>query len=594
MDMIKNSHKTKEELLQEMEEMSLQVSELENKHKRADELILQSIMSWEDTFNNITDMITIHDINYNIIYANRAAEKMLQLPLMDISQSKCYKYYHGKESPPKGCPSCACLKTEQPDSFEVYEPHLKKYIEIRAMPQFNSKKELIGLIHIVRDISDRKRMEEALQKAHDQMEEHVNERTAELLMANKELLSEIVERNKVEKALQGSESRFKKLSQEFNVLLDAIPDCLVLLSPELEIMWANKSAERELGTDSAGPKGHHCNKVCSNFSSSNDNCPTIKSFSSGSEETAQIATPDGRFLDVRAFPLTDDKGRVKSVMEVARDITAKVKMEKDAKMFQAKMIHANKMTSLGTLVSGVAHEINNPNTYIKSNAQLLSRMWNNAKPLMQRYLEDHKDVSIGGFSCSELLDHVPKLLKDLDEGSVRIQNIVDNLRNFARPENADIDKDITLNDIVLASISILKNQINRYTNNFKFIDGKDLPYAKGNAQQIEQVIINLILNSLHSLQSKDAGVSVSTAYSRKKDILIIKVKDEGRGMTKETLDRITEPFFTTKLESGGTGLGLSISYAIVKEHGGSLEFESAPGRGTTATLKLPSSKSNNE
>ena len=592
--MIKNSHKTKEALLQEMEEMSLRVSELENKHKRADELILQSIMSWEDTFNNITDMITIHDINYNIIYANKAAEQMLQLPLMDISQNKCYKYYHGKESPPEGCPSCACLKTEKPDSFEVYEPHLKKYIEIRAMPQFNSKKELIGLIHIVRDISDRKRMQEALQKAHDRMEEHVNERTAELLMTNKELLSEIAERNKVEQALQGSERRFKKLSQEFNVLLDAIPDCLVLLSPELEIMWANKAAERELGTDKSGPKGQHCFKACSNFSANSENCPTLKSFTSGREETAQIATPDGRFLDVRAFPLTDDTGGVKSVMEVSRDITAKVKMEKDAKMFQAKMIHANKMTSLGTLVSGVAHEINNPNTYIKSNAQLLSRMWNNAKPLMEKYLQDHRDVNIGGFTYSELLDHVPRLLKDLDEGSVRIQNIVDNLRNFARPEKTDIEKNISLNDVVLASISILKNQITRYTDNFKFIDGKDLPSTKGNAQQIEQVIINLLMNSLQSLKTRGSAVSVTTSYNSKMDILVIQVKDEGRGMTKETLDRITEPFFTTKLESGGTGLGLSISYAIVKEHEGSLEFESLPGRGTTATLKLPSSNSNNE
>jgi len=592
--MIKNSDKSREELLQEMEEMNLRVSELESKHKIADELILQSISNWEDTFNNITDMITIHDINFNIIFANKAAEQMLQLPLLDISNKKCYKYYHGKESAPKGCPSCACLKTEKPDSFEIYEPHLKKFVEIRAMPQFNSKKELIGLIHIVRDISDRKRMEDALQKAHDKMEEHVNERTAELLMTNKELLSEIAERNKVEQALQGSESRFKKLSQEFNVLLDAIPDCLVLLSPDLEIMWANKAAEHELGTDQSGPKGHHCDKVCSNFSTNNKNCPTLKSFTSGREETAQIATPDGRFLDVRAFPLTDDAGKVKSVMEVARDITSKVKMEKDAKNFQAKMIHANKMTSLGTLVSGVAHEINNPNTYIKSNAQILSKMWNNAKPLMARYLEAHKDVNIGEFSYSELLDHVPKLLKDLDEGSIRIQSIVDNLRNFARPEKADIDKDINLNDVVLASISILKNQITRYTDNFKFIDGKDIPSTRGNAQQIEQVIINLIMNSLHSLKGKDGGVSVSTSFNSKKDVLVIKVKDEGAGMTKETLERITEPFFTTKLESGGTGLGLSISYAIVKEHGGSLEFESAPDKGTTATLKLPSSNVNNE
>ncbi|UCH80289.1 MAG: PAS domain-containing protein [Nitrospiraceae bacterium] len=592
--MLKNKDRTKKELLQELEKMSLRVSELENKHKMADELILQSILNWEDTFNNITDMITIHDKDFNIIFANRAAEKFLQLPLLDISKNKCYKYYHGKESPPTGCPSCACLKTREPVSFEIFEPHLKRFIEIRAMPQFDSRKELIGLIHIVRDISDRKRMEDALQKAHDRMEEHVNERTAELLRTNKELLSEIAERKKVEKALQGSESSFKKLSQEFNVLLDAIPDCLVLLSPELEIMWSNKSAELELGSDQSGPNGQYCYKLCANFSDNNKNCPTIKSFTSGREETSQIATPDGRFLDVRAFPLKDDAGKVKSVMEVARNITAKVKMEKDAKMFQAKMIHANKMTSLGTLVSGVAHEINNPNTYIKSNTQLLSRIWNNAKPILDRYRGEHADLSIGGFSYAELIDHVPKLLGDLNEGSVRIQNIVDNLRDFARPEKAEIDNEISINDVVLASISILKNQITSYTDNFRFLSGDDLPFAKGNAQQIEQVIINLIMNSLHSLRSKDAGVTVFTSHNKKKGVLIIKVKDEGSGMNKATLDRVTEPFFTTKLESGGTGLGLSISYAIVKEHDGSLEFESEPGKGTTATLKLPSSTSRDD
>jgi signal transduction histidine kinase len=221
-------------------------------------------------------------------------------------------------------------------------------------------------------------------------------------------------------------------------------------------------------------------------------------------------------------------------------------------------------------------------------------MWKNAKPLLERYLESHGDVTMGGFSYSELLDHVPKLLNDLDEGSVRIQSIVDNLRNFARPEKADIDKDVNLNDAVQASISILKNQITRYTDNFIFNDGKDLPLAKGNAQQIEQVIINLIMNSLHSLKNKGSGVKVSTSFKNKTGSLIVKVKDEGTGMNKEILDRITEPFFTTKQESGGTGLGLSISYAIIKEHGGSLEFESEPGRGTTATLKLPSSNFNNE
>jgi signal transduction histidine kinase len=95
------------------------------------------------------------------------------------------------------------------------------------------------------------------------------------------------------------------------------------------------------------------------------------------------------------------------------------------------------------------------------------------------------------------------------------------------------------------------------------------------------------MNSLQSLEDKKCAVRVSTTYNKFSKLAIIKVKDEGIGMTRDTLERITEPFFTTKLEKGGTGLGLSISYAIIKDHNGSLEFKSRPGKGTTATVKLP-------
>ena len=99
------------------------------------------------------------------------------------------------------------------------------------------------------------------------------------------------------------------------------------------------------------------------------------------------------------------------------------------------------------------------------------------------------------------------------------------------------------------------------------------------------------MNALQSLKNKESGVRVSTSFSKKSNYVVIKVKDEGCGMTKDILDRITEPFFTTKLDSGGTGLGLSISYAIIKEHSGILEFESEYGKGTIAKLKLPAWKS---
>ena len=587
-DVIHNdSRKTKTELIKELEDLRQLIFDMENEHLRTDELIFQTVYSWEDTFNNITDMITIHDKDFNIIHANKAAEKILDLPFLKTGKAKCYRHYHGENSPPEGCPSCTCVTTGKPVQFEKFEPHLNRFLEIRAMPQFDSKHNLIGVIHIVRDITERKLMEDELQKAHDQLEMRVKQRTAELVVANKGLLKEIAEKKKAETALRDSESKFKRLSQEFNVLLDAIPDNIVLLSPDLEVMWVNKAAASELGKDGSETDGQLCNTLCCNFASNNRNCPKLKSLISGQEENAQISTPNGKFLDVRVFPITDESGNVKSFIEVARDITMKVRMEEEARLIQAKLIHANKMTSLGTLVSGVAHEINNPNTFIKSNSQLFSRIWKDVGPILEKYSRENGDFLLGGLPYSEVRTFAPEVIKGIDEGSKRIQHIVDNLRDFARPEKANLNGKVNINDLVDAATSILSNHINKSTENFRVSMGEKIPLVKGSAQQIEQVIINLIMNSLQALKDKKSAVQVSTFYNEKSGHAVIKIKDEGIGMTRDTLERITEPFFTTKLEEGGTGLGLSISYAIVKDHKGTLEFRSSYGKGTTSIVSLP-------
>ena len=134
--------------------------------KKMESFILQSKLDWEDTFDTITDMITIHDKDFNIIRANKAAKEVLNLPSLEITKAiKCYEYYHGTDCPPGNCLSCACLTTGTPDSFEIFEPHLNKYLEIRAMPRFDRDNRVIGLIHVIRDISERKKVEDALQRA---------------------------------------------------------------------------------------------------------------------------------------------------------------------------------------------------------------------------------------------------------------------------------------------------------------------------------------------------------------------------------------------------------------------------------------------
>lgn len=118
---------------------------------------------WEDTFNSIIDVITIHDKDFNIIAANKAAEDMLKLTGPDmILNSKCYKYYHGTDSPPENCPSCRSLETGETVVSELFEPHLQKFIEIRVIPRLNENNEIIGLIHVVRDIGQRKAAEETI------------------------------------------------------------------------------------------------------------------------------------------------------------------------------------------------------------------------------------------------------------------------------------------------------------------------------------------------------------------------------------------------------------------------------------------------
>jgi len=260
---------------------------------------------------------------------------------------------------------------------------------------------------------------------------------------------------------------------------------------------------------------------------------------------------------------------------------------REKQLMQLKLIHANKMTALGTLASGIAHEINNPNSFILSNINLFSKLWKDIIKILEADYIDKTGYLIGGLPVSEVRELMPGLLAGITDGSVRINNIVGDLKDFSRPDKNGTHIDVNINKVVTGSMSIIGNQVTKYTDNFNVSCQDNLPLISGNSQQIGQVVINLIMNALQSLVNKICGVWVDTFFNKDENCIVLQVKDEGAGMSKEVLDRITEPFFTTKLESGGTGLGLSISYAIIGEHNGTMEFASEPGKGTTVTVKLP-------
>lgn len=270
-----------------------------------------------------------------------------------------------------------------------------------------------------------------------------------------------------------------------------------------------------------------------------------------------------------------------------RDMTDKVRLMEEIRASQAKLIQADKMASLGLLVSSVAHEINNPNTYISANATMLARSWQDATPILLEHRREHGEFSLGGLPSAEMETLVPRLFSGIIDGSRRISEIVNNMRDFVKTEKGGRQGTIDVNRMIQAATSILWHHIHRHTDNFQMELQPDLPPARGSGQQVEQVIINLVMNALQSLPDKARGVWVTSRYDETAGQVVITVRDEGKGMGKEELEQLREPFFTTRAEEGGTGLGLYITDSIVREHGGTIEFQSEPGRGTTTTVRLP-------
>jgi polar amino acid transport system substrate-binding protein len=217
----------------------------------------------------------------------------------------------------------------------------------------------------------------------------------------------------------------------------------------------------------------------------------------------------------------------------------------------------------------------------------LKETWQHILPILDEYYEKNKDFMIGGMRYKEMRDRIPKLFSGITDGSKRIKQIVEDLRDFVRRDASDMNQSVDVNGVLRSAISLLSNVITKSTSHFSVKYGEKLPSLRGNFHRLEQVIINLIQNACQALPDIRKGISLSTSYSEKISSVVVKVEDEGIGISPEVLSHITDSFFTTKSDSGGIGLGLSISSRIVKEHGGTLTFASEPGKGTTAEIILP-------
>ena len=275
-----------------------------------------------------------------------------------------------------------------------------------------------------------------------------------------------------------------------------------------------------------------------------------------------------------------------------REVAERRRAMEALRIHQRQLIQADKMASLGILVSGVAHEVNNPTGLLLLNLPLLQKAWEDAVPLLDAHHRLQGDFRLGWLNYSRMREEIPPMLAEMREGANRIKRIVDDLKDFARRDDADLDEAVDVNAAIQAALRLVDNSVRKATDMLEIDLGENLPAIRGNQQRIEQVVVNLVLNACQALEDKRRGIFVRTRHDCGDDLVVMQIRDEGRGISAEHLPHLCDPFFTTKRGQGGTGLGLSVSAGIVKEHGGTLHFSSPSGQGTTVTLSLPAMKEN--
>lgn len=279
------------------------------------------------------------------------------------------------------------------------------------------------------------------------------------------------------------------------------------------------------------------------------------------------------------------------VQEKTRQLRETIKELQDT---QAMMVHSEKMKSLGELVAGIMHEINNPINFIHGNLSHLKNYTEDLMAIIDKFAEFENDLSeehkaayqklLKDLDYEFLKSDLPDLLKSCHEGTERTKNIILNLKDFSRMEesaitNVDLPKEID------STLNILNNKFKHNITVHKDYH-EDVPKIEAYGGQLNQVFMNILDNAAFAVSEKEHG-EVWITISKDNKNAYIEIKDNGKGMNEETKNKIFNPFFTTKPVGQGTGLGLSISYKVIKNHNGSIRVDSKVGEGTKFTITLP-------
>jgi PAS domain S-box-containing protein len=394
-----------------------------------------------------------------------------------------------------------------------------------------------------------------------------------LRRSNVELSHEITERIDAETALRASEERYRAIAE-------SAQDAIISVDAQGRIFGWNPGAQAIFGHGPEEILDTPLQQLILPWRP--EDC-----VEKGATFEATGVRNDGAHFPVEASQGRWSSEQGASATIIARDVSERKRLEETARQQELKLVQANKLAALGTLVSGVAHEINNPNQMVLLNASVLIDTWRDACASLDILHQEDSGMTLAGLPYSEMRDAASTLISDIRDSARRIDRIVQDLKDFARPQRSSSRALVDVNEVARRAVRLLNHLIQRRCRDFQAAWTEGLPVVRGDAQQLEQVFVNLIVNALEALSDPSCTVRVSSRHNEAGDGVVIEVADHGVGIAPEHLQRLCDPFFTTKQDSGGTGLGLSVTFSLVQAHGGRLDFDSALGHGTRAIVTLP-------
>jgi signal transduction histidine kinase len=366
-------------------------------------------------------------------------------------------------------------------------------------------------------------------------------------------------------AREHSEARVKESEARANALLDAVPDVLVRLSRAGVVLGVRNDEASPLGKELRAHVGRTLDDLLDDGESKIQQA-VAGALGTGvvSQVSTEVRTDEhGRKLEIRVARTSDDE-----CLAIVRDVTQERVME-------ARLRVADRLVSLGTLASGVAHEINNPLSYVVANVDFVTEG-------LKRLGPEALDAA-GGIELMEALG-------EIREGGRRIASIVDSLRYQARQDD-ELAAPSDANAAVEAALRILDNQL-RYKTRVELALGR-LPLCLVHERRLVQVLVNLLSNALDAFPQRSSDQNLIRIASRAgDDSVVIEIRDNGLGIPEAVRERIFDPFFTTKAPGVGTGLGLYLCHQYIAAAGGSIDFETGEGEGTTFRIMLPLANAN--